>query len=330
MSHPTTVETEHQIMVATPAGSVFSLIADIGCWSRIFPPTVHADYAERGDSDERIRIWATANGEVKGWTSRRHLDSDQLRIRFRQEVSQPPVASMGGEWLVEPLSETESWVRLRHDFRAVGDDPAKLAWIRQAVDRNSDAELAALKRAAERRDSDRELVLSFDDVVRVAGAAKDVYSFIDEAGQWPERLPHVSRVRLDEDVPGVQMLEMDTQAPDGSVHTTTSVRICFPHDTIVYKQLQTPALMSVHTGQWLMRENADETVLTSAHTVVINPEAIPAILGASATVADARDYVRQALGRNSRTTMSQAKAYAERGTRVEGPGPHSEAGPPRA
>lgn len=305
-------ETEHQITVFAPAQHVFDLIADVGDWPQVFPPTVHVDYAERGAAEERIRIWATANGAVKGWTSRRYLDRDRLRIRFRQEVSQPPVARMGGEWLIEPLSDTETRVRLQHDFQAVGNDPENAAWIHRAIDRNSDAEMAALRSAAEHRDERGKLMLSFDDVVRVAGAAKDVYDFIYEAKQWQQRLPHVARVVLTEDTPNVQSLEMDTQAPDGSVHTTKSVRVCFPPDRIVYKQLQTPALMSVHTGQWLIRQDADGTVVTSIHTVIIDQAAIPVVLGPDATVADARTFIRNALGRNSTTTMHYAKAHAER------------------
>ncbi|MGS2642381.1 SRPBCC family protein [Streptosporangium sp. LJ11] len=307
-----THQTEHQITVSAPARTVFDLILDITAWPHVFPPTVHADHLERGEHEERIRIWATANDEVKGWTSRRHPDRERLRVRFRQEVSQPPVAGMGGEWRIEPLSGTESRVRLLHDFEAVGDDPDKVAWIRQAIDRNSEAELAALKAAAEHGPERAELLMTFDDVVRVAGPAKDVYDFVHEAKHWPQRLPHVSRVVLDEDVPNVQILEMDTRAPNGSTHTTKSVRICFPHDRIVYKQLRTPALMSAHTGQWLIEADGDETVITSTHTVVIAPEAIPDVLGENATLADARAFVRDALGRNSTTTMHHAKTYAER------------------
>ncbi|GAA2617569.1 aromatase/cyclase [Actinomadura fulvescens] len=302
--------TEHQITLQAAPEDVFALVADVTRWPRIFPPTVYADYAERGADEERIRLWATANGEVKSWTSRRHLDRERLSVAFRQEVSQPPVAAMGGEWLIEPVSPGRTRVRLLHDFQAVGDDPEKVAWIHRAVDRNSDAELAALRSAAE--NDDPGLVHSFDDSVRVAGTAKDVYDFIYDAGRWAERLPHVARVELTEDTPNVQTLEMDTRTADGSVHTTKSVRICFPHDTIVYKQLQTPALMSAHTGRWRIEEDAGGVVVTSAHTVVIRPEAIPSVLGEDATVADARTFVRGALGRNSTATMNHAKAYAER------------------
>ncbi|ASR34883.1 cyclase [Prauserella marina] len=307
MSHAT----EHEITVAAPARVVYDLIADVGSWPRIFPPTVYVDYAERGKAEERIRIWATANGEPKGWTSRRYLDADNLRVRFRQEVSQPPVAAMGGEWLIEPLSGNETRVRLTHDFDAVGDDPEKVGLILKAIDLNSGAELGALKSAAERHGADEGLLLTFTDTVRVDGAAKDLYDFIYDAGQWQSRLPHVARIALQEDTPNVQLLEMDTSSADNDVHTTKSVRICFPADRIVYKQIRTPALMKVHTGQWSFGSDDGTAVITSAHTVVIDPGAITTVLGRQATVKDARKLIREALGRNSIATMRHAKAYAE-------------------
>src|SRR4051794_34497189 len=89
-------ETEHEITIEAPAEVVYKLIADVGNWPRLFPPTVYVDHVEKLGDDERIRIWATANGEVKTWTSRRSLDPVGLRVDFRQEVSSPPVAAMGG------------------------------------------------------------------------------------------------------------------------------------------------------------------------------------------------------------------------------------------
>uniref|UniRef100_UPI00278C7DA6 aromatase/cyclase n=1 Tax=Streptomyces sp. KL118A TaxID=3045153 RepID=UPI00278C7DA6 len=119
----TTREVEHEITVAAPAGTVYRLIAEVENWPRIFPPTIHVDQVERGEREERIRIWATANGEPKNWTSRRTLDPEALRIGFRQEVTTAPVAAMGGTWIVEPLDTDRSRVRLLHDYRAIDDDP---------------------------------------------------------------------------------------------------------------------------------------------------------------------------------------------------------------
>lgn len=314
MSDTATREVEHGIEVLAPADALYELIADVAKWPQIFPPSVHVEYVERDGLEEVIRIWATANGEAKTWTSRRALDPGLLRVDFRQERSQSPVASMGGAWIVEPLSEHESRVRLLHDYRAVDDDPEKLAWLDQAVDRNSRAELAALKANAELTIGGDELLLTFDDTVQIDGPAEDVYDFINDAHLWSERLPHVVRVSLEEETPGLQILEMDTRMKSGDVHTTKSVRVCFPHSRIAYKQIQVPALMTLHTGQWLLEGSTDGSggcTVTSEHTVHINEANIAKVLGDDAGIDDARTFVRNALGTNSRTTMQHAKEHAE-------------------
>ncbi|MBC3842337.1 cyclase [Streptacidiphilus sp. 4-A2] len=306
-------ETEHEITVQAPAAVVYRLIAEVENWPRIFPPTIHVDQFERGEGWERIRIWATANGEAKSWASRRSLDPERLRIDFRQEVSTPPIAAMGGSWVIEPLSEGTSRVRLLHDYRAVNDDPAGLAWIDEAVERNSRSELAALRENVESAVAEDELRFSFEDTVEIRGAAEDVYDFIDRADRWTERLPHVASVRFDEADAGLQTLEMETRAKDGSTHTTKSFRVCRPHQRISYKQVTLPALMSLHTGYWTFTDQGGGTTTASSqHTVVLNPANIAPVLGPEATVADAREYVRTALSTNSRATLGFAKQYAER------------------
>ncbi|SFH03039.1 aromatase/cyclase [Streptomyces mirabilis] len=307
----TTREVEHEITIAAPAPAVYRLLAEVTNWPRIFPPTIHVDRVEHAGSQERIRIWATANGEAKNWTSRRELDPEALRITFRQEVTAPPVAAMGGTWIIEPLGENESRVRLLHDYRAVDDDPHDLLWIEEAVDKNSRSELAALKKNVEFAHAAEEVTFSFEDTVYVDGSAKDVYAFINEANLWSERLPHVATVRLEEDTVGLQTLEMDTRAKDGSVHTTKSYRVTFPHQHIAYKQVTLPALMTLHTGHWTFEDTDQGVAATSQHTVTLNTDNIESILGCGATVADAREYVHTALSTNSRATLTHAKAFAE-------------------
>ncbi|GGX14153.1 aromatase/cyclase [Streptomyces chartreusis] len=307
----TTRQVEHEITVDAPAPAVYRLIAEVENWPRIFPPTIYVDHLERGEREERIRIWATANGEAKNWTSRRTLDPDALRITFRQEVSTPPVAAMGGTWIIEPLSGTSSRIRLLHDYRAIDDDPEGLKWIDEAVDRNSRSELAALKTNVELAHASEEITFSFEDTMQIDGSAKDAYDFVNEAGLWVERLPHVASVRFSEDTPGLQTLEMDTRAKDGSTHTTKSYRVTFPHHRIAYKQVTLPALMTLHTGYWTFEENASGVAASSQHTVVLNTANIARILGADATVADARAYVQNALSTNSRATLGHAKDHAE-------------------
>jgi aromatase len=302
---------EHQTKVLAPAEDIYRLVADVGSWPRIFPPTVHVEYVEQDNAEERIRIWATANGEAKSWTSRRVLRPRELRIDFRQEKSQSPVAAMGGAWVIEPISDAESRVRLLHDYRAEDDDPEKLAWLDTAVDGNSKAELSALKTNAELAADVRDPVLTFEDTLRINGRASDVFDFINDARLWAERLPHVTRVVLTEDTQGLQLLEMDTTTKDGSTHTTKSVRVCFPHTRIAYKQIEVPALMSVHIGQWTFAGAPEGVDATSRHTVVINEPNVAKILGAKARLADAKKFVRDALGTNSLTTLEHARKYAE-------------------
>ncbi|MGK9462278.1 aromatase/cyclase [Streptomyces sp. G6] len=306
-------EVEHEITVRAAAQDVYRLLAEVENWPRLFPPSVFVEYLEKNDDDtERIRIFATANGEVKSWASRRELDAEALRITFRQEVFTPPVAEMNGTWILEPLSATETRVRLLHSFRSVDDDPEGLAWIDKAVDTNSRAELPSLKANVELAAQADERTLSFEDSVRIDGSAKDVYEFLNDAQLWSERLPHVAEVRLTEDTPGLQVLRMDTLTKDGSSHTTESVRVCFPHHRIAYKQTTLPALMDLHTGYWQLDEDADGvTTATSQHTVVIRTENITRILGPEAGLAEARAYIRNALGTNSRATLGHAKDHAE-------------------
>lgn len=307
--------TEHRIEVAAPVDTVYDLIADVTGWPRIFGPTIHSEQLESNGRTERIRLWATANGSIKTWVSRRELDHDGKRVAFRQEVSQSPVASMSGEWILEPLPDGGTSVLLTHDYTAVDDVPDAHDWIAKAVDRNSTAEMAALKNAAEAAAGSQSagsgLELTFADTVEINGPVGAVHDFLYRAQEWQERLPHVSRVVLREDTPGLQHLEMDTIAKDGSVHTTASVRVGLPDHRLVYKQLVLPPLLSLHVGCWTLTTTPQGTVAaTSEHTIRIKADKLH-LLGEGTTVEQAKAYVRSALGTNSTATLMHAKAYAE-------------------
>lgn len=305
--------TEHSITIAAPPEAAYRVIADVLSWPVFFTPTLHTERVGGDEVDERIQIWAFANEEVKTWTSRRHLNPEENRVEFSQEVTQDPVAAMGGQWTVEALSEGKSLATLTHDYTAVDDDPAKLALIDRAVENNSRAELERLQLAAERQAEIDDLLLTFTDTETIDGPVAEAYDFIYRCQDWPERLPHVSRLDLTEDVPGLQIMEMDTRSPDGSVHTTRSGRVCFENERVVYKQTQVPPIMTAHLGEWLFTESDGVTRLSARHTAMIDPAAVPELLGPDATVAEAKRRVREALGANSMTTMRQAKAHVEAG-----------------
>ncbi|MFJ9646100.1 aromatase/cyclase [Streptomyces sp. NPDC101206] len=304
--------TTHEVSLAAPAGVVHGLVADAAKWPLYFPPNVHVEQIESDGSRERLRMWATANGQVKSWTSRRTLDPARHRIDFRQEVPAAPLESMGGSWIIEPRGTDACRLVLLHDFTVAGDDADDVAWVERATDTNSRAELDTVKRLAEGFGRLDDLELSFEDSVRVDAPAELVYEFLHRVQDWPERIPHVSRLDVTEPEPGVQVMSMDTLTADGRSHTTESVRVCFPQARrIVYKQTATPLLMAAHTGEWSLTEDATGLTVTSQHSVILREENITAVLGADATVADCRRYVREALGRNSTATLDLAKAHAE-------------------
>ncbi len=303
--------TLHSVSVAAPAPVVYAIIADVSLWPQYFTPNVHVEQLEVGAGTERIQIWATANGEPKTWVSRRELDDEALRVTFRQEVSQAPIAGMGGEWVVTPVDADHCLLELHHDFTVLDDDPSGVDWVNAALDRNSAAELDGIREVAELADRFDELVFTFDDTVHVEGKGADVFDFLNRADLWPERLPHVARLDLREEVPGLQLMTMDTTTADGSTHTTESVRVVFGQDRIVYKQTAVPALMTAHTGRWTIVPAGDGVDVTSRHTVTVRPDAVERILGEGRTVADAREYIHRALSTNSTTTLHFARDFAE-------------------
>ncbi|MDG4861246.1 aromatase/cyclase [Streptomyces sp. T-3] len=309
--------TSHAVEVAAPAGVVYGLISDVEQWPLFFPPNVHVERLEFDGTNERLRMWAVANGEIRSWLSHRVQDPQERIIQFRQQNPQTPVETMNGTWIVEELPGGDSRLTLLHDYTVVDEIAANVAWVERAIDSNSHAELGNLRRIAERWTKFDELVLSFEDTVRVNGPAELVYDFLYRVSDWPELVPHVSSLDLTEDAPGVQVMKMDTRTADGSTHTTESVRICFPHaGRIVYKQTATPALMDAHTGEWSLLPDESGVTVSSQHSVVLREEAVEEVLGAGADLTRARRYVREALGRNSTATLQLAKRHAESAIRI--------------
>ncbi|WP_040810701.1 aromatase/cyclase [Nocardia concava] len=304
--------TEHSITIAAPAEVVHRALRAVADWPNVFPPTIHAEVIEQDAAGDHIRLWATANESLKTWTSRRSFEG--RRISFRQVVSAPPVASMSGVWEVEEIDASRSRVVLSHSFSPDGSAGAR-EWIEAAIETNSTRELESLKSAAEALSRQPEAHFTFEDSLWIDAEPSRVREFIDRADLWAERLAHVDAVTLTEPVPGHQFLSLDTRTPDGDVHTTASWRVALESGDIVYKQTRLPGLLSLHRGRWSFAPSDGGTLATSEHTVTLITEAIPAILGADKTLADAREFIRNALGRNSSATLEYAKEWAEKADR---------------
>ncbi|GAA3632204.1 aromatase/cyclase [Microlunatus ginsengisoli] len=304
--------TVHDIQIAAPAAVVYEIIADATHWPVYFPPTVHVLRTELDEWTERLQLWATGAGVVRAWSSIRTLDADQRCISFHREFSVPPVKSMLGKWLIEPRGDAAVRLVLIHDFEAVDDDPANIAWITRATDENSLAEMGNIKKLAESWDTIGERELAFDDVVRVRGSAEHVYEFLHDCGAWPDRLPHVAELDLrEEDDGALQLMSMWSLAKDGSRHLTVSARVCFPAERIVYKQTLTPEMIDAHAGEWTVEPAGDDVLVRSRHRVLLSERALGFVPAAGDTWASTRDFVERSIKGNSAVTLAHAKAYAE-------------------
>ncbi|MFI5687554.1 SRPBCC family protein [Streptomyces sp. NPDC051636] len=302
--------------VSAPAGVVYAVLADTAKLPLYFSPSVHVERLEFDGERERLRMWVLMDGQLKSWISWRHMDPVERRIEFRQELPASPLTAMGGTLNVRYESPYRSELELLYDFSVTDDLPDDAAWVERVADLASRTQLADLKSFAERWTRLDDLVLSFEDSVRVNGPAELAYDFLYRAGDWPELVPHVTRADLTEEAPGVQRMTMETQTDTGT-HTTASVRICFPHaGRIIYKQTATLPLLEAHTGEWSVVPDETGVTLTSKQSVVLCEENITAVLGEGAGLAHARRHVREALGRNCLALLTLAKQHAESAVRM--------------
>jgi uncharacterized membrane protein len=309
-------KTAHTVHVSAPAGVVYALVADAVKWPLYFSPVIHVEQLEFDGERGWLRMWSLMDGRLTSWTSWRHLDPVQRRVDFGQELPVPPFNSMGGTLNVRSQGPHRSELELLYDFSITGGRPDDVAWAQRATGGHSRAQLAEVKAFAERWTRLDELVLSFEDSVRIHGPAELVYDFLYRAGAWPQLVEHVTGVDLTEDAPGVQRMTVQTLTESGA-QSCESVRICFPHaGRIVYKDTATSPLLTAHTGEWSVVPDETGVTVLAQHSVVLREENIAAVLGERAGLAHARWHVRQALGQQGLALLARAKQHAESAVRM--------------
>ncbi|GGL70701.1 hypothetical protein GCM10010129_12760 [Streptomyces fumigatiscleroticus] len=153
--------TEHTVTVAAPAAVVWDVLVDVEDYARIFPPTREVRMLEESPRHQIARLTVDVNGEVQSWVSRRDIDADRRVIAYRQLEHAPVMGHMAGEWRALPLDGHTTQLVLTHDFKprepdADGRVAGKFSYeeadamIKAAVERNSVADLGAVKQEAER------------------------------------------------------------------------------------------------------------------------------------------------------------------------------------
>jgi len=298
------------VVVEAPAKVVLDLIADPDPLHYLSPTIVYADRVTAGPDKDRVTVWTiTETEQVWSRTQQRTLDPDGLRVTF-EDTPESTLAGVRGEWVLRAVSDDKTEIELKQDTSALTSPEAVI----RAEEARSDL-LSTVAYAAANRQELSDLVVDFRDPLFAAGSAEDAYKILYEADRWPERLAHVSRIDMTEEVPGIQFFDMDTTTSDGAPHTTRSVRICFPHSKIMYKQIGLPALLAAHTGHWLFTPTREGIVIESRHVAVIKPSAL-SILGEGTTVEDARRYLRRVLSTNSMTNLRLSKEFAEEQARA--------------
>lgn len=302
---------EDQAVVSAPVEVVRGLIMDVVGWTQLHDPAVHSEYLERGKNEDLTQQWSVVDDHtVRSWTARRWVREQGREIIFAHEPAKPPFADVRGGWTLRPQADGSTLVTMHHEFTLLKEGTELAARMVESMRHGSSSYLETLKYAAENREELARLIISFEDPLFISGSVEDVYTYLYEADKWPERIPHVARLDMTEEVPNIQFFDMDTVSSDGSRHTTRSVRICRPHNKIVYKQIQPPKTMVAHTGHWKFTETPEGVIASARHSATIKPEGLH-LLGEGTTVEGARRYLRRILSANSMGNLRLAKAYAE-------------------
>lgn len=286
--------------VDAPATLVFDLLAAVEEWVPFHGPAVHTEQTGGLHNGAPVtrHWWVVDDHTVRVWDAAWTPDRAELTVTYRGVGATGPSY---GIWTVTELPDARCELAVEH--RAVDGDETYGGLGPQSL-------LDDVVLAAENADARRDLVVDFEDELFVAGALDDCYAYLYEAQKWPERIPHVARLDLQEPGENIQFFDMDTSTSDGHPHTTRSVRICRPGDRILYKQIHLPALLDGHTGHWNFTQTREGVVIGARHTATIKPSALP-LLGKGTTVLDARKYLRRVLSTNSMGNLRLTKQHAE-------------------
>lgn len=148
--------TEHTVTVNANADVVFEVLADVMGYAKLFPPTESVTMLEETETHQIARLVVDVSGQTQSWVSRRDLDRPNRTIAYRQLENAPIVQHMGGEWRSLPLDDKRTQLVITHDFAArptetVTSQAEATRLLRAAVEKNSHADLAAVRDESEKR-----------------------------------------------------------------------------------------------------------------------------------------------------------------------------------
>jgi aromatase len=138
----------HTTRVAAPPKRVYELIANIDRWPTLLEDLAAVEHQGFDGGCERVRFEKQAQGKTYNQTMVRELNPKRLQVRFRQIDVLPPVASLGGIWLVLPRG-SGSLVALDHYYRVLDNSPVTAARVELAVTAESTSMLRAINQSTD-------------------------------------------------------------------------------------------------------------------------------------------------------------------------------------
>jgi hypothetical protein len=141
----------HTVRVAAPPKRVFELVANVDRWPALLDSLVDVEHLGFEGVCERVRFAKRVAGEIHDLTMLRELNPKRMQVRFRQIDMLPPLASMGGIWLVLPKG-LGSMVAIDHYYRVLDNSPATAARVEVEIAAESQPMLAALRTTIESGD----------------------------------------------------------------------------------------------------------------------------------------------------------------------------------
>jgi aromatase len=152
---------EHAVSVDAALPVVWDVLVDVLKYPEIFPPTQEVSMIEERPGYQLARFVVSVGGEANSWVSRRDIDETRHIIAYEQVEKAPIIDHMGGEWRAFALADNRTQLVLTHDFAVrapenglvIGRFTAEEAdeLLKSTIERNSVADLGAVKSEAERR-----------------------------------------------------------------------------------------------------------------------------------------------------------------------------------
>ncbi|GLR08439.1 hypothetical protein COO59_14280 [Mixta theicola] len=301
--------TSHTIVCDVPAKEVYSTIANVNNWPKIFDACTSAVVREKKGNTERVRIEAWQDDRVVGWDTQRSYFDKIYRIDFSLPVPMPFLKEMSGQWRVIPLDEHRCVLNVTREFSLLDDITAirenittheeASEFINQFIDNNAGSEMLAIKEFVEKKDI---TLSSFTTRYSLPFAAKEVYDLLCNVHQWQDILPHCEGVKMIYEDDKYQEFIMNVMGGAGE-ECFRSIRQCDKDAMeITYFQPEPPAVLKNHNGRWLVRSSGNGCEIISEHSLHIESEYCSTLFSDDDILRN-KQRIKELIMKNSKATV---------------------------